>query len=76
MKKLLACLLLIALVPLASASDELAKAKNCTTCHALDKKIVGPRKSNEARAKEQANEKSPKAALINDSAVGRFLFGS
>ena len=42
MKKLLACLLLIALVPLASASDELAKAKNCTTCHALDKKIVGP----------------------------------
>lgn len=42
MKKLLACLLLVALAPLASASDELAKAKNCTTCHALDKKIVGP----------------------------------
>ncbi|MFZ2268717.1 MAG: c-type cytochrome [Azonexus sp.] len=25
-----------------AASDELAKAKNCMTCHAFDKKIVGP----------------------------------
>ena len=24
------------------ASPELAKAKNCMTCHAVDKKIVGP----------------------------------
>ncbi len=34
-----ACLLLAGGV---QASDELAKAKNCTTCHANDKKIVGP----------------------------------
>lgn len=40
----------------------------------IPKKIVGPKKSNEARAKEQAKEKTPKAALINDSAIGRFLF--
>ena len=26
----------------ATASEELAKAKNCMSCHALDKKIVGP----------------------------------
>ncbi len=26
----------------AIASEELAKAKNCLTCHAADKKIVGP----------------------------------
>ena len=26
----------------AQASPELAKAKNCMTCHAIDKKIVGP----------------------------------
>jgi cytochrome c len=26
----------------AQASPELAKAKNCMTCHAVDKKIVGP----------------------------------
>ena len=26
----------------AMASEELAKAKNCLTCHATDKKIVGP----------------------------------
>ncbi len=27
---------------MAHASPELAKAKNCMTCHAIDKKIVGP----------------------------------
>jgi len=26
----------------AQASQDLAKAKNCMTCHAIDKKIVGP----------------------------------
>lgn len=26
----------------ALASEELAKAKNCMTCHSFDKKIVGP----------------------------------
>ena len=61
MKKLLACLLLIALVPLASASDELAKAKNCTTCHALDKKIVGP--SYRDIVAKRAGEKGAEAAL-------------
>jgi cytochrome c len=32
----------VALLGGAHASDELAKAKNCMTCHAVDKKIVGP----------------------------------
>ena len=61
MKKLLACLLLVALAPLASASDELAKAKNCTTCHALDKKIVGP--SYRDIVAKRAGEKGAEAAL-------------
>ena len=26
----------------ASASMDLAKAKNCTACHAVDKKLIGP----------------------------------
>ncbi|MDR2637533.1 MAG: c-type cytochrome [Zoogloeaceae bacterium] len=26
----------------ASADEALAKAKNCTTCHAIDKKLIGP----------------------------------
>ena len=34
-----ACLLLSGF---AQASPELAKAKNCMSCHAVDKKIVGP----------------------------------
>lgn len=33
-----ACLLAVD----ALASEDLAKAKNCMTCHAFDKKIVGP----------------------------------
>ena len=71
MKKLLACLLLIALVPLASASDELAKAKNCTTCHALDKKIVGP--SYRDIVAKRAGEKGAEVALaqkIKNSSKG------
>ena len=27
----------------ASASMDLAKAKNCTACHAVDKKLIAPR---------------------------------
>ncbi len=40
----------------------------------MPKKIIGPEISNESRATEQAKEKTPKALLINDSAIGRFLF--
>ncbi len=32
----------IVLVAPAMADEALAKAKNCMTCHAVDKKIVGP----------------------------------
>jgi cytochrome c len=32
---------LLAVVP-AHASLDLAKAKNCTACHAVDKKLIGP----------------------------------
>jgi cytochrome c len=28
--------------PIASANLDLAKAKNCTACHAVDKKVLGP----------------------------------
>lgn len=43
MKYVIATICLLGLVSSsAQASDELAKAKNCMTCHAFDRKIVGP----------------------------------
>lgn len=46
---------------LAMASAELAKAKNCTTCHVADKKIVGP--SYKDITAKRGGEKGAEAAL-------------
>jgi len=45
----------------AQASLELATAKNCMTCHAIDKKIVGPAYKDVAA--KRAGEKGAEAAL-------------
>jgi cytochrome c len=45
----------------ALADTELAKAKNCLTCHAADKKIVGP--SYKDITAKRAAEKGAEAAL-------------
>jgi len=45
----------------AMASDELAKAKNCMTCHSFDKKIVGP--SYKDVVAKRAGEKGVEATL-------------
>lgn len=45
----------------AMASEELAKAKNCLTCHAVDKKIVGP--SYKDITAKRAGEKGAEGAL-------------
>lgn len=45
----------------AMANADLAKAKNCMTCHAVDKKIVGP--SYKDIAVKRAAEKGAEAAL-------------
>jgi cytochrome c len=45
----------------AMASAELAKAKNCLTCHTPDKKIVGP--SYKDITAKRAGEKGAEAAL-------------
>lgn len=45
----------------AMANADLAKAKNCLTCHALDKKIVGP--SYKDITAKRAGEKGAEAAL-------------
>ncbi len=33
---------LLLVAPVSQANMDLAKAKNCTVCHAVDKKIIGP----------------------------------
>lgn len=53
----------------ALASDELAKAKNCLTCHAAEKKIVGPsyKEITAKRAGEKGAEASLAAKIKNGS---------
>lgn len=46
----------------AQASPELAKAKNCMTCHAIDKKIVGP--AYKDIASKRAADKGAEASLV------------
>lgn len=45
----------------ALASADLAKAKNCTACHAVDKKLIGP--SYKSVAQKYANDKDAVAKL-------------
>ncbi len=51
----------LSLLGVAQASEELAKSKNCLTCHAVDKKIVGP--SYKDIAAKRSAEKGAEAAL-------------
>jgi len=46
----------------AMANMDLAKKSNCTACHAVDKKIVGP--AYEEVAKKYAGDKGAEAKLI------------
>ena len=52
----------------AQASPELAKAKNCMTCHAADKKIVGP--SYKDIVAKRAGEKAAEASLAQKIKAG------
>ena len=51
----------LSLANLAQADEALAKAKNCTTCHGIDKKIVGP--GYKEIAAKRSGEKGAEAAL-------------
>jgi cytochrome c len=46
----------------ASANMELAKAKNCVACHAVDKKLVGPAYKDVAA--KYASDKDAEAQLV------------
>ena len=62
MKLILSTLLLaLGLNTVAQASEDLAKAKNCLTCHSAERKIVGP--SYKEITAKRAAEKGAEAAL-------------
>jgi cytochrome c len=66
----LAAATLIAATP-AHASMDLAKAKNCTACHAVDKKLIGP--SYKDVAAKYASDKDAVAKLskkVREGGVG------
>ncbi|MBL8404145.1 MAG: c-type cytochrome [Dechloromonas sp.] len=67
-KALLFILAGIAASGVAQASEELAKAKNCLTCHAADKKIVGP--SYKDIVAKRAGEKGAEASLAQKIKAG------
>jgi cytochrome c len=55
------------------ASMDLAKAKNCTACHAVDKKLIGP--SYQDVAKKYATDKDAVAKLskkVREGGVGAW----
>jgi cytochrome c len=56
-----------------SADEALAKAKNCLTCHAADKKIVGPSyKDVAAKYKGQGDAVAKLAAKIKSGGKGNW----
>lgn len=62
MKKIVAAVCAALAVSTAvQASEDLAKSKNCMTCHAIDKKIVGP--SYKDIVAKRGGEKGVEAAL-------------
>ena len=63
---------LLAIAP-AHASMDLAKAKNCTACHAVDKKLIGP--SYKDVAAKYATDKDAVAKLskkVREGGVGAW----
>ncbi len=56
-----------------SADEALAKAKNCLTCHAADKKVVGPSyKDVAAKYKGQGDAAAKLAAKIKGGSKGEW----
>lgn len=58
----------------AQADEALAKAKNCMSCHALDKKLVGPAYKDVA-AKYKGDAKAPAALAAKIKSGGKGAWG-
>jgi cytochrome c len=58
----------------AQADEALAKAKNCMSCHAIDKKLVGPAYKDVA-AKYKGDAKAPAMLAEKIKAGGKGVWG-
>ena len=58
----------------AHADEALAKAKNCMSCHAIDKKLVGPAYK-EVAAKYKGDAKAPAMLAAKVKAGGKGTWG-
>jgi cytochrome c len=58
----------------ADEGADLAKAKNCLTCHAVDKKLVGPAYKDVA-AKYKGDKAAPAALAAKVKAGGKGVWG-
>ncbi|MBS1130253.1 MAG: Cytochrome c, class [Proteobacteria bacterium] len=58
----------------AQADEALAKAKNCMSCHAIDKKLVGPAYK-EVAAKYKGDAKAPAMLAAKVKAGGKGTWG-
>jgi cytochrome c len=58
----------------AQADEALAKAKNCMSCHAVDKKLVGPAYKDVA-AKYKGDAKAPAMLAAKIKAGGKGTWG-
>jgi cytochrome c len=58
----------------AQADEALAKAKNCMSCHAIDKKLVGPAYKDVA-AKYKGDAKAPAMLAAKVKAGGKGTWG-
>jgi len=68
-----AALLCLCIAAPAMASKELAQAKNCLGCHAVDSKVVGP--SFKEVAAKYAGDNTATAALATKIIAGRWCVG-
>lgn len=77
MKQLFAVCTMLAglmLAPGAHANEKLAQSSGCMTCHALDKKVIGP--SYKEIAAKYRNDKKAEAALFKKvKAGGKGVWG-
>ena len=64
----------VAMAGQVQADEALAKAKNCMSCHAIDKKIVGPAYKDVA-AKYKGEAKAPAALAAKIKAGGKGSWG-
>jgi len=64
----------IAMAGQVQADEALAKAKNCMSCHAIDKKLVGPAYKDVA-AKYKGDAKAPAMLAAKIKAGGKGTWG-